>query len=47
MKEQIITEGDENKSGITRRVKDINGNSYVGSAVNLRKRLGDYLKGIK
>ena len=34
----------KNKSGIYRWINNINGNSYVGSGLNLAKRVNDYYK---
>lgn len=41
MKTEIL-ENNKNKSGIYRWVNRINGNTYVGSAINLQKRLRSY-----
>ena len=43
MKSRIIKEN-RNKSGIFRWVNNTNNNSYVGSGINLAKRIGDYYK---
>jgi len=43
MKSRIIKEN-RNKSGIYRWVNNTNNNSYVGSGINLSKRIGDYYK---
>lgn len=42
-KAQILSEN-RNKSGIYRWVNKKNGNTYVGSAVNLSKRIGSYFQ---
>lgn len=41
-KESIVKEN-RNKSGVYRWINNTNGNSYVGSSVNLSKRLLEYL----
>ena len=40
----IIIKENRNKSGIYRWVNKTNNNSYVGSGINLAKRIGDYYK---
>lgn len=40
----IIIKENRNKSGIYRWVNNTNNNSYVGSGINLAKRIGDYYK---
>lgn len=41
-KESILKEN-RNKSGVYKWINNVNGNSYVGSSVNLSKRLSEYL----
>ena len=44
MSKNIILTENKNKSGIYHWVNQLNNNTYVGSGLDLSKRVGDYFK---